>query len=100
VGTGLGSIEQGIPNSSHSADSQEGGSESFTDNIFVVGGPSNREFSYIACLYEFSSGANYTATFTGVSNGGTATTVQLPGTPGDGRDAYVITPPGDRRCRV
>ena len=59
----------------------------------MLGGPSNREFSYIACLYEFSSGGNYTATFTGVSKGGTATTVQLQGTPGDG-DAYVITPPG------
>ena len=38
------------------------------------GGPSNREFSYVACLYEFSSGANYTLpAFTGVSKGGTAT---------------------------
>jgi len=63
-------------------------------DIYVLGGPSNLKFSYIACLYEFSSGANYSATFTGVSKGGTTTTVQLPGTPGDGRDAYVITPPG------
>ena len=91
-----GTLVQNIPNAHHSGDSggPGGGTESFTDDIYVLGGPSNREFSYIACLYEFSSGANYTATFTGVSKGGTATTVQLQGTPGDGRDAYVITTPG------
>ena len=91
-----GTLVQNIPNAHHSGDSggTSGGTESFTDDIYVLGGPSNREFSYIACLYEFSSGANYTAAFTGVSKGGTATTVQLQGTPGDGRDAYVITPPG------
>jgi len=91
-----GTVLQNIPNAHHSGDfgGATGGTETFTDDIFVVGGPSNREFSYIACLFEFASGANYTATFTGVSRNGTSTTLQLQGTPGDGRDADVITVPG------
>lgn len=91
-----GTLVQNIPNAHHSGDSggPTGGTESFTDDIYVLGGPSNREFSYIACLYAVTSGANYTATFTGVSRSGTAITRELQGTPGDGRDAYVITPPG------
>ena len=92
-----GTLVQNIPNAHHSGDSggPTGGTESFTDDIYVLGGPSNREFSYIACLYEFTSGADYTATFTAVSKSGTPITRELQGTPGvGGRDAYVITPPG------
>lgn len=88
VGTGLGGIEQGIPNSSHSADSQEGGSESFTDNIFVLGGPANREFSYVVCFY---TTATTTATFTGVTRTGQTTSLPLTGANGD---AFAVTAPG------
>ncbi len=48
--------------------SSAGRSESFTDDIYVIGGPSNREFSYVACLYD--GPRRYTATFTGVTRGG------------------------------
>ena len=91
-----GTFQQGIPSAHHSGDSggPGGGTESFTDDIYVAGGPSNREFSYIACLYEFTATDNYNVTFTGVSKGGTTTTLTLEGTPSDGADAYKLTVPG------
>jgi hypothetical protein len=54
-----------IPDSSHSGDATNGGTESFTDNIFVVGGPSNRKFAYAVCFFH-----DDTATFTGVTSAG------------------------------
>ncbi len=91
-----GTFQQGIPSAHHSGDSGglNGGSESFTDDFYLVGGPSNREVSYIACLYEFTATDNYNVTFTGVSKGGTTTTLTLDGTPSDGADAYKLTVPG------
>ena len=42
-----------FPNAVHStATSSNGGSESFTDNIFVIGGSANREFATSACFYD------------------------------------------------
>jgi hypothetical protein len=38
-----------IPNSTFSGDITNGGTESFTDNAFVKGGSSNREFKYLVC---------------------------------------------------
>jgi hypothetical protein len=89
-------VVNNIPNARHSGDSggPSGGTESFTDDIYVVGGPSNREFSYVACLYDFTATSDYTATFTGVSKGGTTTTLPLEGTPSDGTDVYTISVPG------
>ena len=75
-----GGVVQGIPNAHHSGDAGPfGPSESFTDDIFVAGGPSNREFSYIACLYDFPSSSPYTAMFTGVTSAGVSSPSQLTG---------------------
>jgi hypothetical protein len=76
-------IVQGIPDSTHSPDAQSGGSETFTDNIFVVGGSTNREFAYAACFY-----ANASATFTGVFRDGTSASRTIDGLNGQG---YSIT---------
>jgi hypothetical protein len=59
-----------ISDSSHSGDVTNGGSESFTDNIFVLGGPSNRKFAYAVCFFHEN-----TATFTGVTSTGTTETL-------------------------
>jgi hypothetical protein len=64
--SGPDTIVQGIPDSVHSPDAQNGGSETFTDNIFVVGGPANREFSYAFCFFDSAN-----ATFTAVARDGT-----------------------------
>ena len=67
-------VVNNIPNATHNGDRGPGGpSETFTDNIFVQGG-SNREFSYVACIY--GSGD---ATFTGVTANGQASSVPLSG---------------------
>jgi uncharacterized protein YfaP (DUF2135 family) len=80
-----GSLVNNIPNARHNGDvGPSGGSETFTDDIFVVGGPANREFSYVACIY----GSN-TATFTGVAKTGQTSSVPLTG-PG----SFSLTVPG------
>jgi hypothetical protein len=63
-------VVNNIPDSSHSGDVTNGGSESFTDNIFVAGGPSNRKFAYAVCFFH-----DDTATFTGVTSTGTTETL-------------------------
>jgi hypothetical protein len=65
-----GGVFDHIPDSTHSGDVTSGGSESFTDNIFVVGGPSNRKFAYAVCFYH-----DDTATFTGVTSTGASETL-------------------------
>jgi hypothetical protein len=91
-----GSLVNNIPNARHNGDAGPGGpSEIFTDDIFVAGGPSNREFSYVACLYDVPNGTtDYTATFTGVAKTGQSTTIPLAGTPSNGTDVYTLTVPG------
>jgi hypothetical protein len=74
VGAPTNAIVQGIPNSTHSPDSTDGGSESFTDNTFVVRGPANREFSYVLCFYDAAS-----VTFTGVTRAGTSSSLVING---------------------
>jgi hypothetical protein len=86
---GLGHIVNNIPNAHHNGDvGPFGPSESFIDDIFVAGGPSNREFSYIACLYD-NNPPDYTASFTGVTASGQSSTVSL-----DGPAIYTLTIPG------
>jgi hypothetical protein len=89
-----GEIENTIPNSSFSGDVQTAGSESFTDNIFVVGGSTNREFGYVACLWDVESDSDYSVTFSAVSKDGSTVTRTLQGTPSDGSDAFAIPMPG------
>jgi len=94
-----GHVENNIPSAHHNGDAGPGGpQESFTDDVYVVGGLSNREFAYVACLYSFDGTADYTATFTGVTARGTTSTLTLEGTPGGGAasddDIYTITAPG------
>jgi hypothetical protein len=85
-----GSLVQGIPNAHHSGDVGPGGPfESFTDDIFVFGGASNREFSYVACLYGEPDPDPYGATFTGVTASGQSSSLPLTG-PGE----FTLTVPG------
>jgi hypothetical protein len=85
-----GSLVNNIPNARHNGDiGPSGGTESFTDDIYVVGGPSNREFSYIACLYASPSPSAYTATFSLVARDGTNASRAL-----DGPSVWVLTVPG------
>jgi hypothetical protein len=89
---GVDGVVNNIPNGRHSGDSggASGGTETFTDDIFVVGGPANREFSYIACLYDSApTGNDYTASFTGVSKGGAPTNLAL-----DGPGIYTLSVTG------
>jgi hypothetical protein len=79
-------VINGIPNTTHSADAFSGGTETFTDNIFVVGGPANREFSYVLCFYTDAS-----VTFTGVTRTGQTTTIPVSDSAGF---ADTLTPPG------
>jgi hypothetical protein len=79
-------VINGIPNTSHSADAFNGGTETFTDNIFVVGGPANREFSYVLCFYTDAS-----VTFTGVTRDGQPQTIPITDSAGF---ADTLTPPG------
>jgi hypothetical protein len=71
---GAAGVVDHIANTSHSADAQDGGTESFTDNIFVLGGPDNREFAYALCFY-----TDTTATFTGVTKTGQSETAPVTG---------------------
>jgi hypothetical protein len=77
---GIDGVVNNIPSAHHGGDSggAAGGSETFTDDIFVLGGPSNREFTYVACLYPEPSDS-YTATFTAVSKNGTGDTKSVSG---------------------
>jgi hypothetical protein len=88
---GLPGVENNIPNAHHNGDAGPGGpSESFTDDIYVLGGPANRQFVYVACLYNFPGGSGaYTANFTGVTAGGVTTPLTL-----NGPAIYRITEPG------
>jgi hypothetical protein len=79
-------VINGIPNTSHSADAFNGGTETFTDNIFVLGGPANREFSYVLCFYTDAS-----VTFTGVTRDGQPQTIPVTDSAGF---ADTLTPPG------
>ena len=79
-------VINGIPNTTHSADAFSGGTETFTDNIFVVGGPANREFSYVLCFYSDAS-----VTFTGVTRTGASQTIPITDSAGF---ADTLTPPG------
>jgi uncharacterized protein YfaP (DUF2135 family) len=91
---GVDGVVNNIPSAHHNGDiGPIGGTESFTDDIYVIGGPSNREFSYVACLYDNGS-ENYVADFTGVTRDGTTTTLHLDGTPSDGPDIYTVSAPG------
>ena len=93
--SGVNGVVNNIPSAHHNGDiGPSGGTESFTDDIYVLGGPANREFSYVACLYDGPSPSDYTATFTGVSKGGTTTTLTLDGTPSNGPDVYTVSVPG------
>jgi hypothetical protein len=83
-------VVNNIPNAHHTGDVGPGGpQETFVDDIFVVGGPSNREFAYVACLYGGPAPGSYTATFTGVARDGTSSVRTL-----DGPDVWVLTVPG------
>jgi hypothetical protein len=81
-----GSIIQGIPNATHSPDASAGGSETFTDNVFVQGGLTNREFSYIICFYGTAD-----VTFTGVTSTGQSSTIPISDSFGF---ADSLSPPG------
>jgi hypothetical protein len=79
-------VVNGIPNAVHSGDvGGASGTESFTDNIFVVGGPANREFSYVACVYSPNPSS---ATFTGVARTGQTSSVPV------GPGGTALTVPG------
>jgi hypothetical protein len=81
-GTG---VVQGIPNATHNGDAGPGGPfESFTDNIFVAGGLTNREFAYVACIYDVAS-----ATFTEVTSDGQ--TLSTPPLSGPGQIGLTVT---------
>ncbi len=67
-------IAEGIPNGTHSPDVADGGTESFTDNIFVQGGAANREFAYALCFYD-----DATVSFTGVNALGQSETIPVNG---------------------
>jgi len=68
-------VVNGIPNAVHSGDvSGASGAETFTDNIFVIGGKANREFSYVACVYAPEASS---VTFTGVASTGQVTTLSV-----------------------
>jgi hypothetical protein len=85
-----GTLVNNIPNARHNGDiGPSGGTESFTDDIFVAGGPSNREFSYVACLYAAPGPDPYTAAFSLVSKDGTSASRTL-----DGPAIWVLMVPG------
>jgi hypothetical protein len=79
-----GGVVQGIPNSTHSpdVDGLNGKTESFTDNIFVLGGTANREFTYVACFYDNAQ----TGSFVGVASNGQSTTIPV----NTGADSSII----------
>ena len=72
-------MAEGIPNGVHSVDANNGGTETFTDNIFVKGGAANREFAYAVCFY-----TDTTVNFTGVNRLGQSQTLPITGASGEG----------------
>ena len=80
-------IAEGIPNATHSPD-VAGGSETFTDNIFVRGGRANREFGYALCFYDSAN-----VTFTGVNALGRSQTLPVSGLAGEGHSVTLPTGP-------
>jgi hypothetical protein len=77
---GVNGVVNNIPSAHHNGDiGPAGGTESFTDDIYVVGGPSNREFTYVACLTNFPSPDPYSATFSAVSKDGSTDSRSLSG---------------------
>ena len=82
-------MAEGIPNGVHSPDSNNGGTETFTDNIFVKGGSANREFAYAICFY-----ADTTVSFTGVNRLGQSQTLPVNGLAGEGHSLTVTGGPG------
>ncbi len=81
-------MSEGIPNAVHSPDANNGGSESFTDNIFVRGGSANREFAYAVCFYD-----NAHVTFTGVNRLGQSQSIPIDGLAGEGHAVTVAGGP-------
>jgi hypothetical protein len=81
-------IVEGIPNATHSPD-VAGGSESFTDNIFVHGGVANREFAYALCFYDSAS-----VSFTGVNRLGQSQTLPVNGLAGELHTLTITGGPG------
>jgi hypothetical protein len=73
------SLQQNIPNSSHSGDVQTAGSEKFTDNAFLANAAATREFAYVVCFNDDGS----SATFTGVTKSGASTSIPITGDEGD-----------------
>jgi len=86
---GIGGVVNNIPSAHHNGDIGPGGpSETFTDDIFATGSASNREFAYVACLFNTVPGP-YQATFKGVTRDGTLTTLTF-----DGPSIFKVTAPG------
>jgi hypothetical protein len=81
-------ITEGIPNATHSVDSNNGGSETFTDLIFVQGGTANREFAYGVCWYTTA-----TVNVTLVNRAGQSQTIPITDTPGGGHTLSTPTGP-------
>ncbi len=81
-------IAEGIPNATHSPDLNDGGTESFTDNIFVQGGSANREFAYAVCFY-----TSTTVTFTAVNRLGQSQTLPVTGANGEGHSLTITGGP-------
>ena len=83
LGATVGSIDASIPNTAFSGDDRNNtagdtsGLEQFTDNVFVQGGPANREFAYLVCFY-----GSTTATFTGIARTGEQASLPLTGPDG------------------
>jgi len=84
--TAVAGVADHIASTSHSGDVQGGGTESFTDDIFVIGGSTNREFSYAVCFY-----TSTTATFTGVTRTGQSSSLPITAVAGNG---IALTTPG------
>ncbi len=82
-------ITEGIPNASHSADANNGGAETFTDNVFVKGGRKNREFAYAVCFY-----TSTTVVFTGVNRFGQSESIPITDSSGGGHSLTVTGGPG------
>ena len=80
-------IAEGIPSATHSPDSNNGGTETFTDLIFASGATTNREFAYAVCFY-----TDTTVTATVVNRAGQSQTLPVVGTAGTGH--ALSTPAG------
>jgi hypothetical protein len=81
-------IVEGIPNATHSADANNGGSETFTDNIFVKGGQANREFAYAVCFF-----TDTTVVFTGVNRLGQSQSIPITDVSGTGHSLTITGGP-------